>query len=180
MIFRPCRLAGAFLIEPERSEDERGFFARTFCRQEFTARGLNPDVVQCNTSFNRARGTLRGMHFQRPPGAEAKLVRCTNGAIYDVMLDLRPESPSYCEWQGFELTARNRSMLYIPERFAHGFQTLEDESEVLYQMSEPFAPELAAGVRFDDPAFGIRWPVPDPIVSDKDRGFPDFERASRP
>lgn len=164
---------------PEMNEDERGFFARTFCVREFEAMGLNTRVVQCDTSFNKARGTLRGMHYQVPPMAEVKLVRCTMGAIYDVAVDLRADSPTYCQWYAAELTSENRAALYIPEGMAHGFQTLEDKTEVFYQMSEFSAPEYSRGVRWDDPAFLIEWPVPDPIVSEKDSELPDFKRQKR-
>jgi dTDP-4-dehydrorhamnose 3,5-epimerase len=167
-------IEGARLVELEPIEDERGFFARSFCREEFAAQGLDPCVAQCNVSFNRRRGTLRGMHFQRPPHAEAKLVRCTRGAIYDVIVDLRKESSSFLKWIAVELTAENRRALYIPQGVAHGFQTLEESSEVLYQMSELYSPDAAAGVRWDDPAFGIDWPIARPIVSARDGAYPDF------
>jgi dTDP-4-dehydrorhamnose 3,5-epimerase len=175
MFFHETRLSGAYVIEPERREDERGFFARTWCQREFTEHGLNPRLVQCNISFNRWRGTLRGMHFQTEPYAEAKLVRCTMGAIYDVIIDLRPDSPTYTAWVAVELTTENRTMLYIPEGFAHGFQTLTDDSEVFYQMAEFYQPAAAQGVRWDDPAFGIAWPATEQrIISAKDQAFPDF------
>ncbi len=169
------RLKGAFLVDLEPHEDERGSFARSFCRQEFAARGLETGIAQCNVSFNRKRGTLRGMHFQRPPMAEAKLVRCTRGAVYDVILDLRPGSPTCCRWEAAELTEDNSRMIYVPEGFAHGFQTLVDGAEVFYHMFQSYSPEQSAGVRFDDPAFGITWPIADPIVSAKDRAYPPFE-----
>lgn len=175
MIFRETTLQGVFAIEPQRREDHRGFFARTWCQREFAEHGLNPRLAQASLSFNRRRGTLRGMHYQAPPHAEAKLIRCARGAIWDVALDLRPDSPTFRRHVGVELTAENRTMLYIPEGLAHGFQTLQDDSEVSYQMSEFYAPEAARGVRFDDPAFGIRWPVPEAIVLDRDRTYPDFE-----
>ena len=168
---------GVVVIELERHEDERGFFARSFCADEFAAHGLSARVAQCNISFNRQRGTLRGLHFQRPPHAEAKLVRCTSGAIYDVAVDLRPASPTFCGHVGVEITARNRRMLYVPPGFAHGFQTLEDDSEVFYQMSEPFAAEAAGGVRWNDPAFAIAWPLDVQVISERDSSYPDF-RAS--
>jgi len=155
-------------------EDDRGFFARTFCRQEFEERGLNPRVVQCNVSFNKRKGSLRGMHFQTSPYAEAKLVRCTAGSIYDVIIDLRPSSPAFKKHLGVELSARNRKMLYIPEDFAHGFQTLEDDTEVFYQMSQYYSPEHSRGVRWDDPAFGISWPPGERIIIERDRTYPDF------
>src|SRR6266487_3389064 len=158
MIFIETTLKGAFIIEPERLEDERGFFARSFCRKEFEDHGLNPNLVQCSISFNKKKGTLRGMHYQISPHAEAKLVRCTMGAIYDVIIDLRPHLPTFKQWIAVELTAENRQMLYIPEGFAHGFQTLTDNTEVYYQMSQFYYPEYSRGVRWDDPAFGIVWP----------------------
>jgi dTDP-4-dehydrorhamnose 3,5-epimerase len=176
MIFRETRLKGAFIIEPERLEDERGFFARTFCLEEFKAHGIHFQVVQCNISFNKKKGTLRGMHYQIAPYEEAKLVRCTRGAIYDVIIDLRPESPTFKQWIAVELTAENHQMLYVPEGFAHGFQTLEDNTEVFYQMSEFYHPECVRGVRWDDPAFGIEWPpVEQRIISPKDQEYPNFE-----
>jgi dTDP-4-dehydrorhamnose 3,5-epimerase len=162
------------MIEPEMHEDHRGFFARTFCEREFEAHGLNPRVAQCNISFNRFKGSLRGMHFQASPYSEAKLVRCTAGSIYDVIIDLRSSSPSFKKHFGLELSARNRKMLYIPEEFAHGFQTLEDNTEVFYQMSQFHSPEHARGVRWDDPAFGISWPPGERIIIERDRTYPDF------
>lgn len=158
MRFIETKLKGAYIIEPEPIEDERGFFARTYCAREFEAHGLNPRFVQCNISYNKKKGTLRGMHYQAAPYAEAKLVRCTRGAIYDVIIDFRPESPTYKAWVTVELTADNHLMLYVPESFAHGFQTLADDTEVFYQMSEYYHPESARGARWDDPAFGIVWP----------------------
>ena len=171
-------LAGAYLIEPEPMRDARGFFARSYCEREFAAQGINGRPVQCNISYNTKRGTLRGMHFQRAPHGEAKLVRCTAGGIYDVIIDLRRDSPTFRQWAGFELTADNRSALYIPEGFAHGFQTLTDDSEVFYQMFDFFEPGSAGGVRWDDPAFGIAWPLTDPVMSDKDRAYPDYDGFS--
>lgn len=171
MVFTETKLKGAFIIEPEFLRDERGFFARTWCRQEFTSHGLNPRLVQCNISFNRRKGTLRGMHYQATPHAEAKLVRCTRGSIYDVIIDLRPESPTFKQWAASELTESNRLMLYIPEGFAHGFQTLEDDTEVFYQMSEFYHPESARGIRWDDPAFLITWPLSCLTVSTKDNSY---------
>jgi dTDP-4-dehydrorhamnose 3,5-epimerase len=167
-------LAGARLVELEPIEDERGFFARSFCRREFEQAGLEPCIVQCNVSFNRRRGTLRGMHFQRAPHAEAKLVRCTRGAVYDVIVDLRPDSPAFRRWLGVELSAENRRALYVPRGFGHGFQSLQDDCEVLYQMSDFYAPQAAGGVRWNDPAFAIRWPIEPPIVSARDAAYPDF------
>jgi dTDP-4-dehydrorhamnose 3,5-epimerase len=168
VIFIETKLKGAFSIKPERHEDERGFFARTFCREEFTAHGLNPNMVQCDISFNKRSGTLRGLHYQAAPHEEAKLVRCTRGAIYDVIVDLRQESPSFMRWVSVELTADNRLMLYIPERFAHGFQTLENDTEIFYQMSGFYHPESARAIRWNDPTFGIEWPVEDKIISASD------------
>jgi dTDP-4-dehydrorhamnose 3,5-epimerase len=174
MRFTETKLKGAYIIEPEPIADERGFFARTFCAREFEAHGLNPRLAQCNISYNARRGTLRGMHYQAAPHQEAKLVRCTMGAIYDVIIDLRPESPTFKHWIAVELTAENRLMLYVPTGFAHGFQTLEDNTEVFYQMSEFYHPECARGVRWDDPAFGIKWPILHPILSNKDRSYPNY------
>lgn len=174
MHFEETRLKGAFIVDPERSADEWESFSLTFCRREFEARGLNPYTAQCNISFNRKRGTLRGLHYQAKPQEEAKLIRCTSGAIYDVIVDLRPGLTTFRQWTAITLSAVNRRMLYIPEGFAHGFQTLEDDSEVFYQMSEFYAPESERGVRWNDPAFGIRWPISDPIMSDRDRNHSDF------
>lgn len=174
MIFRATRLAGAYVIEPERIEDERGFFARTFCAREFQAHGLNTHFAQCSTSFNKAKGTLRGMHYQAAPHQEAKLIRCTRGSIFDVIIDLRPQTPTFKQHVSVELSAANRIMLYVPEGFAHGFQTLEDDSEVFYQISEFFAPDCARGVRWNDPAFGIQWPEAVRTISRRDRQYPDF------
>lgn len=175
MIFRETELKGAYIIEPERIEDERGFFARTWCRREFEAHGLNPRLVQASLSFNRRKGTLRGMHYQASPHEEVKLVRCTQGEIFDVIIDLRPASPTYCRHVAVRLSAENRLMLYIPEGLAHGFQVLADATEVHYQMSEFYHPESARGVRWDDPAFAIAWPQTDVrLISDRDRGWPDF------
>jgi dTDP-4-dehydrorhamnose 3,5-epimerase len=174
MNFREFGLPGAWIVEPEPIEDERGFFARTWCRREFEAWGLDPNLVQCNISYNRHKGTLRGIHYQVAPCAEAKLVRCTTGAIYDVAVDLRPDSPSFRHWKGVELTADNRRALFIPAGLAHGFLTLCDETEVFYQMSDFFAPEHARGVRWNDPAFGIEWPGEVVVISKRDRSYPDF------
>jgi len=156
-------------------EDERGFFARTFCQEEFRARGLNPRVVQCSVSFNKKEGTLRGMHFQVAPYAEAKWVRCARGAIYNVIIDLRVDSPTFKQWVALELTADNRRMLYVAEGFVHGFQTLEDNTEVFYQTSEFYHPECARGVRWNDPTFGIQWPLETRTISPGDQGYPDFQ-----
>ena len=176
MKFVRGELEGVWIIELERHSDERGHFARTWCDREFKEAGLNPSVVQCNISFNTKRNTLRGMHLQSAPHAESKLIRCTRGAIYDVALDLRPTSPTFKRWMAVELRATGNRMLYIPEGFAHGFQTLEDESEVFYQMSEYFHPESARGYRWDDPAFGIKWPQADQrIISARDASYPNFD-----
>jgi len=170
-------VSGAYLIEPEPIADERGLFARTFCAEEFARRGLDARVSQCNTSANRRAGTLRGMHYQAAPHGEAKLVRCTRGAIFDVAVDLRPSSSTYLRWAAAELTADNRQAFFIPAGCAHGFQTLADDSEVLYQMSTPFVPGAGRGVRWNDPAFGITWPEPPPLgrtISERDRVYPDL------
>jgi dTDP-4-dehydrorhamnose 3,5-epimerase len=174
MIFTKLSLEGAYLIELKKIEDSRGFFARAFCQREFEEHGLNPRLVQCNISFNPESGTLRGMHYQRAPFGEVKLVRCTRGAIYDVIIDLRTDSTSYRQWQGLELSAANRRMLYVPEGFAHGYLSLTDASEVFYQVSEFYTPGSEAGIRWDDPAFAIRWPMEPRVISDKDRAHPDF------
>jgi len=175
VIFKETFLKGAFVIEPERIEDERGFFARTYCRETFQSNNLNPNLVQCNISFNRRKGTLRGMHFQIKPYEEAKLIRVTKGSIYDVIIDLRTDSPTFKQWMAVELSAENRTQLYIPEGFAHGFQTLQDETEMFYQMSEFYRPQSARGIRWDDPAFGIEWPIYEKIISIKDQQYPGFE-----
>jgi dTDP-4-dehydrorhamnose 3,5-epimerase len=175
MIFKETMLKGAFLIDLEPHVDERGFFARTFCVDEFQAQGLNARMVQCSISFNKARGTLRGMHWQTPPQAEAKLVRVTRGAIFDAIIDLRPGSPTFKQHFVCELTADNHRMLYVPEGCAHGFQTTENDTEVFYQMSAVFAPAVARGVRWNDPAFGIQWPdTPKRILNERDASYPDF------
>ncbi len=175
MLFRETKLAGAFLIEPERREDERGFFARTWCEHELAEHGLEATVVQCNISFNKRKGTLRGMHFQAEPKAEARLVRCTQGAIYDVIVDLRPGSKSFKQHCGVQLTAENRLALYVPKGFAHGFLTLQDNTEVFYQMSEFYSGEHARGVRWNDPVFGITWPGEVRVIAERDRTYPDFK-----
>jgi dTDP-4-dehydrorhamnose 3,5-epimerase len=176
LIFTPTRLEGAFVVEPEKLEDERGFFARTWCTREFEAHGLNSRMVQCSISSNKMKGTLRGIHYQTAPYQEAKLVRCTAGGIYDVIIDLRPKSPTYEKYAAAVLTADNHKMLYVPEGFAHGFLTLEDNSEVFYQMSEFYAPVYSKGVRWNDPLFGIEWPMPPRAMSERDRSYPDFKR----
>jgi dTDP-4-dehydrorhamnose 3,5-epimerase len=175
VIFEETRLAGAYFVDLERREDARGFFARTWCADEFADHGLVNRLVQANVSWNAEQGTLRGMHFQRPPHAETKLVRCTRGAVYDVIVDLRPDSETYKQWLGVELTDANRRALFVPEGFAHGYQTLAPDSEVIYQVSAAYAPKAEGGVRWDDPAFAIEWPDPDnALLSDKDRSWPDF------
>ena len=174
MIFTETTLKGAFLLELEKREDERGFFARTWCQREFESHDLHKLWVQCNISFNRQKGTLRGLHYQTPPYEEAKLIRCTRGALYDVIIDLRPDSPTFMQWVAAELTADNCRLLYIPEGFAHGFQTLTDETEIFYQMSQFYAPEYAGGVRWDDPALNIAWPAAARTISERDRSYPDL------
>lgn len=176
MKFIETDLTGAYLIELDLKEDERGFLARTFCRSEFEKQGLESRLAQANISFNARRGTLRGMHYQAQPFAEVKLVHCVQGALYDVIIDLRPDSQSYCCYYGVKLNAENRSMLYVPEGFAHGFQTLEDNTVIYYMISEFYAPQYARGVRWNDPVFGISWPFSDPIISERDRQLPDYER----
>lgn len=181
MIFTETKLKGAYIIELEPIEDERGFFARSFCQTEFEKHGLNPSIVQCNISYNKTKGVLRGMHYQAAPYEEAKLASCIRGAIYDVIVDLRPDSPTYCQWFAVELTAHRSpltahyKMLYVPKGFAHGFQTLENNSVVFYQMSEFYHPECAKGVRWDDPVFAIEWPeTNNRVISDKDKSYPDY------
>jgi dTDP-4-dehydrorhamnose 3,5-epimerase len=174
MRFHQTELLGAYVIELEPRADERGFFARTWCQRELAEHGLNTNVVQANMSYNTVKGTLRGMHYQVAPYAETKLVRCTRGAIYDAIVDLRPDSPTYKRWIGVELTADNRRALYVPEGFAHGFITLEDNTDVMYQVTAFYTPGAEGGLRYDDPAFGIAWPVPVSVISDKDRGWAPF------
>ncbi len=177
MRFTETPIAGAFAVDLDLRRDERGWFARSWCRQEFVDHGLDGGLVQCNISYNESAGTLRGLHFQKPPKAEAKLVRCVRGAVFDVIVDLRPESRSYRRWHALTLDADAHNALYIPHGVAHGFQTLTDRSEVHYQMSEAFSPEHASGVRWDDQAFAIAWPAtPRRIVSAKDAAYPDFAR----
>jgi dTDP-4-dehydrorhamnose 3,5-epimerase len=174
VVFVETKLEGVYIIEVEKREDKRGFFARTFCYHEFEAHGLNPRVVQCSTSFNKKKGTLRGMHYQVPPYGEVKVVRCTAGAIYDVVVDLRPESRTFKQWVAVELSGEDGRMFYIPERLAHGFQTLVDNTEVFYQMSEFYHPECVRGLRWNDPAFGIVWPdVENRILSERDMSYGD-------
>lgn len=175
MRFTGTKLEGAFVIDLEPLSDERGFFARTWCRREWQQRGLNAELAQCSISFSAKAGTLRGMHYQADPHAEAKLVRCTRGRIYDVIVDLRPDSPTFTQWTAVELGADDRRMLYVPERCAHGFQTLTDATEVFYQISAFHEPSSQRGVRWDDPAFGIMWPdAAGRVISSRDRAFPDF------
>jgi dTDP-4-dehydrorhamnose 3,5-epimerase len=176
MIFEATGIAGVMIVSPECIQDERGFFARSWCVNEFREHGLNPSLVQCNISVNHSKGTMRGVHYQADPHGEAKLVRCTRGAIFDVALDLRRGSESYLKWTGVKLTAANHHALYIPEGCAHGFLTMEDDTEVFYQMSEFYYPEAARGVRWNDPAFGINWPSPAEVISERDRTYPDFEK----
>jgi dTDP-4-dehydrorhamnose 3,5-epimerase len=178
MIFTPGRLDGLHLVATERHEDERGWFARSWCARDFAEHGLDARLAQVSLSFNRRTGTLRGMHYQRPPHAEAKLVRCLRGAIWDVALDLRPGSPTQGEWQGFELSAENGLALFLPEGFAHGFQTLRPDTEVLYHISTFHAPAFAAGVRYDDPAFAITWPLPVTVVAERDAAWPDYRTVA--
>ena len=178
MIFDETKLAGAKIIDLELRGDERGFFARSWCQREFEEQGLNTGLAQANISMSRSRGTLRGMHYQVAPHAETKLVRCTRGAIFDVIVDLRDDSPTYGEWLGFELTAANAQMLYVPEGFAHGFETLEDDTEVAYHVTEFYTPGAERGLRYDDPAIGIVWPLAVQVVSPKDAAWPLIEPAS--
>jgi dTDP-4-dehydrorhamnose 3,5-epimerase len=172
--FSPTAVEGVYVVTPELFSDERGFFARTWCADEFSSRGLEAALRQCSVSFTRRKGTLRGLHYQEAPYAEAKLVRCTRGAIFDVAVDLRPKSPTFLRHTNVVLRAGEYSMLYIPEGCAHGLQTLEDDTEVSYQISQVYAPESARGVRWDDPALDIRWPLEPTVMSDRDRDFPDL------
>jgi dTDP-4-dehydrorhamnose 3,5-epimerase len=175
VIVEPTALSGVFIIMPELLTDERGAFARMYCAEEFRAHGLDPKVAQCSASFNPTAGTLRGMHYQAEPCAEVKLVRCTMGAIYDVVVDLRPASPTYCRWVGTELTAGNRWSLYVPTGLAHGFLSLVEQSEVLYQISVPHQPGAGAGVRWDDPTFRIAWPFPPRLIAERDASYPTYQ-----
>ena len=174
MIFDATKLPGVFLIHLDRKFDDRGFFARSWCQQEFESHGLASNLVQCSVSFNEHKGTLRGLHYQALPHPETKLVRCTSGAIYDVIVDLRPDSPTFKDWFAAVLSADNRDMLYIPRQCAHGFLTLAPQTEVFYQMSEFYFPELARGFRWNDPAFQVSWPASVEVISDRDRTYPDF------
>ncbi|TFZ06041.1 dTDP-4-dehydrorhamnose 3,5-epimerase [Ramlibacter henchirensis] len=179
MIFTPTELPGAFIIDPELREDARGWFTRTYCAREFEAHGLPTHMVQTNTSLTRKKGTLRGMHYQKAPHAEDKLVRCVRGAIWDAIVDLRPQSPTYCRWIGVELSQDNGRMLLVPKGFAHGFVTLTDDAAVTYQVSEYYTPATEGGARWDDPAFGIQWPVPVLDMSDKDRNWPAHAKEAQ-
>ena len=174
MTFTETALPGAFVIEPELIKDERGFFSRIWSEKEFAEHGLESRLVQCNASFNLTKGTLRGMHYQLPPYAQAKLVWCLRGSIYDVIIDLRRDSPTFRKWVAVDLSSSNRLMLYVPKGLAHGFQTLEDNTEVFYQISEVYAPESASGVRWNDPAFSITWPADPRTIIDRDQNYPDF------
>ena len=177
MIFTETKLKGAFIIDIERREDNRGFFARAFCQHEFADHGLKPFIAQANIAFNKTRGTLRGMHFQYPPAAETKLVRATRGAILDIIVDLRPESPTYLQHVAVELSADNHRALYVPERFAHGYQVLEDRTETSYQVGEFYTPGVEGGLMYNDPRLGLRWPLPVTVVSEKDQKFTRFDEA---
>ena len=177
MKYHPTPLEGACTIEPQMFGDERGFFARVACRKEFAEHGLNGDFVQINSSLSAEKGTLRGMHYQAPPHREVKLVRCLRGAIYDVIVDLRPDSPTFGQWTAAELTAKNRLMMYAPEGFAHGMMTLEDDTEIIYFVTAHYAPDFERGVRWDDPKFAIEWPMTPTVLSDRDRNQRDFDPA---
>lgn len=176
MIFTETKLGGAFIIEVEKIKDERGFFARTWDQKKMEGHGLNSKIFQCNISFNKKKGTLRGLHYQVAPFKEAKLVRCSRGRIFDVIIDLRGKSKTYKEWLGVELSEKNYKMLYVPEGFAHGFQTLEDDTEVFYQMSQIYAPKCAKGIRWNDDVFKIRWPLKPSIISEKDLSYESFKK----
>ena len=176
MIFTETKLKGAFILDLERREDTRGFFARAFCQNEFKANGLKPIIAQANIAFNLKKGTVRGMHFQFPPAAETKLVRCTRGAILDIIVDLRPESPTYLQSTAVELNEENQRALYVPERFAHGYQTLRDNTDTSYQVGEFYMPEAEGGLMYNDPRLGLKWPLPATIISEKDKKFPLLDR----
>ncbi len=177
MDFAQTKLPGVFEVRLQPHADQRGFFARSWCQKEFATNGLNSSLAQCSVSFNKLKGTLRGMHYQVAPYREAKLVRCTRGTVYDVVLDLRPDSPSYKQWTSVVLSSEERNMVYVPEGCAHGFLTLDDDTEIFYQISEFYAPEAARGIRWNDPAFRISWPIPVEVISDKDRSYPNFDRV---
>src|SRR5262249_19769212 len=176
MILTETRLKGAFVIDLEKREDNRGFFARTFCQKEFTANGLKPLIAQANVAFNRNKGTLRGMHFQYPPAAETKLVRCTRGAILDMIVDLRPESDTYLQHVAVELNEDNQKALYVPERFAHGYQVLRDHTDTSYEVGEFYTPSAEGGLKYDEPRLGLNWPLPVTVISDKDTKFPALDQ----
>ncbi|MFT2007814.1 dTDP-4-dehydrorhamnose 3,5-epimerase [Pontibacter sp. 13R65] len=181
MIFTETKLKGAYIVDIKRIEDDRGFFGRAWCKQEFEEVGLSTNVVQTNLSSNKKKGTLRGLHFQVTPHAESKLVRCTRGALYDVIIDLREQSPTYRQWIGVELTADSFRMLYVPENFGHGFITLEDNTDIMYQVTEYYAPAAERGIRYNDPAFNIEWPMEPLVISDKDLAHADFsDEVARP
>lgn len=180
MIFTETKIKGVYILEIKKLGDERGFFGRSWCRNEMEAHGLNPDVVQANTSFSHHKGTLRGMHYQKHPFEETKLIRCTKGAIYDVVIDLRPDSSTYRNWFGIELSENNYKMLYVPEKFAHGFITLQDNCEVSYLVTQFYTPGSEAGLRWNDPQFGITWPLEVKVISEKDNNFPNFEETMLP
>lgn len=175
MEFSETRLKGSYVVRPKRIEDPRGYFARVWCVDEFAAHGLNPGMLQVNAGFSPAKGTIRGLHFQRAPHAEAKFIRCTRGAVYDVIVDLRPESATLGQWFGVELTAEAGTMLYAPEGFAHGYQTLQDDTEIYYMTSARYAAASAGGVRYCDPALGIAWPYPVSVISEQDKAWPDVQ-----
>lgn len=179
MIFTETKLKGAFIIDIDRREDERGFFARAFCQKEFEAHGLNPTIAQANIASNIRKGTLRGMHFQFPPAAETKLVRCTRGAILDIIVDLRPESPTYLEHVAVELNENNQRALYVPERFAHGYQALADNTDTSYQVGEFYTPEAESGLMYNDPRLKLKWPLPVSVISEKDQKFRLLDEAER-
>jgi dTDP-4-dehydrorhamnose 3,5-epimerase len=178
VIFEPTPIPGAFLVGLDRREDERGFFARAWCREEFASQGIDVQMVQASVSHTRLAGTLRGLHFARPPAREGKLVRCVRGRVFDVIVDLRPQSPTYLRHFPIALDCSGHDAIFVPHGVAHGHQTLVDDCELLYMMTEPYRPELADGVRYDDPAFGIRWPLPVTHIAERDRGYPDFDRLA--
>jgi dTDP-4-dehydrorhamnose 3,5-epimerase len=180
MLFFETRLSGAFTIEPQRDSDERGFFARTWTAEEFREHGLDPQIAQCCVAYNAKRATIRGLHYQIAPSSEAKLVRCTRGTIYDVAVDLRIDSPTYLQWAALELSEDNGIMFYIPEGFAHGYQTLQDETEVFYQISAKYCPAAGRGIRWNDPAVGIEWPLPVSVISPRDQNLPLIQEGAFP
>ena len=178
MKFIETKLPGAFVIEPEKKEDKRGFFTRTWCKNELGNHGLKAEIAQVNINFNKQRGTLRGMHYQAAPYGECKIIKCTRGAVFDVVIDLRKDSPTYLDWIGVELTGDNFRMLYVPENFSHGFITLEDQTEICYMVTQFYTPEAERGIRWDDPSFNIKWPLHPQVISDKDSSYPDFKHNS--